>query len=111
MGHWLIAHLGGRHDGPQLLSPVDSPRFTAPRGPTGFRDTKVYGSYAMGWFAGEKAETPALHHGGSTPEDMMEMAILLKGGSGSSCSPMPSRGTNSGTASCRSFWRRAAANR
>ena len=43
---------------------------------TGFRDTKTYGSYAMGWFTGEKAGTTALHHGGSTPGYTTEMAIL-----------------------------------
>ena len=62
MGHWLIAHLGGRHGGPQLLSPAGFATLHRPSGlATGFRDAKVYGSYAMGWFAGEKAETPALH--------------------------------------------------
>jgi hypothetical protein len=43
---------------------------------TGFRDTKTYGSYAMGWFTGERAGTTALHHGGSTAGYTTEMAIL-----------------------------------
>ena len=78
MGHWLIAHLGeGRYREHQLLSPAGTAALHRPSGlATGFRDTTTYGSYAMGWFTGEKAGTTALHHGGSTPGYTTEMAIL-----------------------------------
>jgi CubicO group peptidase (beta-lactamase class C family) len=78
MGRWLSAHLGGgRDEEQQLLSPGGFATLHRPSGlATGFRDTKTYGSYAMGWFAGEKAGTPALHHGGSTPGYTTEMAIV-----------------------------------
>jgi hypothetical protein len=78
MGLWLVAHLGGGSDGrQQLLSPAGMATLHRPSGlATGFRDTKTYGSYAMGWFAGHKAGIPTLHHGGSTPGYTTEMAIL-----------------------------------
>jgi hypothetical protein len=41
---------------------------------TGFRDTKTYARYAMGWFTGVKAGTTALHRG-STPGYTTAMGI------------------------------------
>jgi CubicO group peptidase (beta-lactamase class C family) len=78
MGRYLIAHLDeGRYRGRALLSPAGMAELHRPSGlPTGFRDAKAYGSYAMGWFRGEKAGAAVLHHGGSTPGYTTAMAIL-----------------------------------
>ena len=78
MGRYLIAHLDeGRYREHRLLSPAGMAELHRPSGlATGFRDSKTYGSYAMGWFAGEKAGTAALHHGGSTPGYTTAMAIV-----------------------------------
>jgi CubicO group peptidase (beta-lactamase class C family) len=78
MGHYLIAHLDeGRYRERRLLSPAGMAELHRPSGlATGFRDTRTFGSYAMGWFTGVKAGTTALHHGGSTPGYMTALAIL-----------------------------------
>ncbi len=78
MSHYLMAHLNeGRHRDRSILSPAgmaELHRVSAAR-PLGFRDTKGYAGYAMGWFAGEMAGVPVLHHGGSTPNFASHMVI------------------------------------
>jgi len=78
VGHYLMAHLDdGRYRDRVLLSPAGIAQLHRPSPfATGFRDTKTYAGYAMGWFTGERAGVATLHHGGSTPGYTTEMAIL-----------------------------------
>jgi|GEM_PF-6354246 len=78
MAHYLIAHLnGGRYKDISVLSPEGMAELHRVSGvrPLGFHDNKSYAGYAMGWFAGEMAGVPVLHHGGSTANFVTHVVI------------------------------------